>query len=296
MNGTRGHTIGNPHLDKKGADLDRQRFQMLSDIALELSGKTVFPTSFDSVMRLRRALEDEGISLKNAVALIAVDPLVSARVVALANSTFYNRAGEEIRDLQRAVERIGIVAVRTAALAISMKQLLLARNVVAFQEQANRLWAHSLRSASAAYVVAKRLTKINPDEAMLVGMIHDIGGFYMIYRAAQYEELVLRPDTTKYLVIRWHESIGHSLALALGLPTKIADALLDHDQPRPIPQPPKSLADVVYLGNLLAGGTFEWLDEPNRLADTEIEKLESLAQSLNEEIALHEASVKTAMV
>lgn len=295
MKDTSGKTIDNPHLDKTGADLDRQRFQMLRDIALELSDKTVFPTSFDSIMRVRRALEDEGISLEKALVLIAHDPLISVRIVALANSAFYNRTGDEIRSLQRAVERIGVAAVRSAALAIAMKQLLLARHVVAFQKQANSLWKHSLRSASAAYVIAKRLTKIDPDEAMLAGMVHDIGGFYMIYRAAQYEELVLRPDTTKYLVIRWHESVGHSLAIALGLPTKVADALIDHDQPRPIPQPPKTLADVVYLSNLLAGGVFEWLDEPSRLPATEIDKLEALAQSLNEEITVHEESLKTAM-
>jgi HD-like signal output (HDOD) protein len=296
MDDSHGQTIDNPHIDKTGAELDRQRFQMLRDIALELSGKTVFPPGFDSVMRLRRAIEEKGLGLEKAVALIAGDPLVTPCVLTLANSAVYKRAGEDVRDLHQAVERIGIAVVRSVALAIAMKQLLLARDVPGFQQQARRLWAHSLRSASVAYVIAKRLTKINPDEAMLAGLIHDIGAFYMIYRAAQYEELVLRPDTAKYLVIRWHESVGHSLALALGLPARIADALLDHDQPRPVPQPPKTLADVVYLGNLLAGGKFEWLDEPNRLGDNEVEKLESIARSLNEEIALHEASFKTTLM
>lgn len=283
--------IDNPHIDKQGAALDRQRFQMLEDIARELSGDVVFPTSFDIVMRLRKALQDPDISREQIVALITLDPLLSARILALANSAFYNPGGAPIRDLPRAIDRLGLQAVRTTALAIAMKQLLLARGVVASQEQADRLWQHSLRSASAAYVVARRLTRINPDEALLAGMVHDIGAFYMIYRASQYEELVLRPETTRYLVIRWHESVGHSLAISLGLPEAIADAMRDHDQPRLLPDPPRNLADVVYLSNLLAGGLFEWLDVPSDTAASEQAKLQVLAETLGEEIDAHGASL-----
>jgi HD-like signal output (HDOD) protein len=287
-------TLINPHIDKSGAELDRQRFQMLEDIARELSGDVVFPTSFDVILRLRKDLQDPEISLRKITSLITLEPLLSARVVALANSAFYNPGSSPVRDLQRAVERIGLQAVRTTSLAIAMKQLLLARDVVSSQVQADRLWQHSLRSASAAYVLAKNLTRINPDEALVAGMIHDIGAFYMIHRASQYEELVLRPESTKYLVIRWHESVGHALAIALGLPEQIADAMLDHDQPRPTPEPPRTLVDIVYLSNLLAGGKFEWLDIPPETAASEMEKIQVYTDDFGEEIDAHEASIRAA--
>ena len=137
------------------------------------------------------------------------------------------------------------------------------------------------------------MTRINPEEAMLAGMVHDIGAFYMIHRAAQYEELVLRPDTTKYLIIRWHESIGHSLAVALGLPAEIAEAMIDHDQPRPIPDTPRTFADVVYIANLLAGGRFEWLDISPDIVEAETLKLNAISERLKNEIDAHEASLKT---
>ena len=286
--------IDNPHIDKKGAELDRQRFKMLEDIARELSGDVVFPTSFDTVMRLRKALQDPDLSMAKLASVITVEPLISARLLALANSVAYNPAGNEVRDLQRAIERLGLQVVRTASLGIAMRQLIMARSVVGFQLQSDNLWKHSLRSASAAYVVAKRLTRHNPEEALLAGMVHDIGAFYMIYRAAQYDELVLRPDTTKYLIIRWHESIGHSLIVALGLPEALAEAMIDHDQPRSLPDTPKTLADIVYLANLLAGGSFEWLDIPNAMLPDDQAKLRALAEQLKEEIDAHEATLKAA--
>ena len=63
--------------------------------------------------------------------------------------------------------------------------------------------------------------RINPDQAFLAGLVHDLGAFYMLYRAAQYEELRMRPDTVKYLMLQWHEGIGVSLLNALGLPEEI---------------------------------------------------------------------------
>lgn len=295
MNTPAAPSLDNPNIDKQGAALDRQRFKMLEDIARELNDDTVFPTSFDTVMRLRKALQDPDIGLDKLASLITLDPLVSARLIALANSVAYNPGGNTVRDLHRAIERLGLQIVRSSSLAIAMKQLILARSVVDFQEQAERLWSHSLRSASAAYVVAKRLTRISPDEALLAGIVHDIGAFYMIYRASLYEELLLRPETTKYLILRWHESIGHSLIIALGLSPELADAMADHDQPRPIPAPPKNLTDVVFLANLLAGGNFEWLDVPNDMDAAEKEKLAALKLELGEEIDAHEASLKAVL-
>lgn len=45
---------------------------------------------------------------------------------------------------------------------------------------------------------------------------------------------------------------------ALGLPEHIIEATRDHDQPRPAVDVPRSLSDVVYVANLLAGGAEEW--------------------------------------
>ena len=79
-------------------------------------------------------------------------------------------------------------------MAIAMKQMLMSRSMVDFDELTRKLWEHSLHSAAAAYVLAKRMTRINPDEAKLAGVVHDLGAFYMLYRALQYPELRKRPE------------------------------------------------------------------------------------------------------
>lgn len=245
--------------DKVGEALKAQRFHMLEDIAKELAGEVVFPTYFDAAFRLRDALQDPDISIAQIADLVRIEPLVAAKLLHLANSALYCQSGMPAKDLQAAITRLGLNIVRTTALAIAMNQLLRAKAILPFKDQARMLWEHSLQAAVAARLIARRETRINPEEAMLAGLVHDLGAFYMLYRVTQYPELCARPETVKYLIVQWHESIGVSVLQALGMPTEIVEASIDHDQPRALPSPLRTLADVLHAANTLAGEHFEYI-------------------------------------
>lgn len=255
--------------DKKGDALKSQRFQMLADIAKELSGEVVFPTYFDAVLRLRKILNDPEQSIANIAHAVSVEPLISAKLLHLANSVAFNPGAQPLVDLKSAITRLGLNAVRTTAMSIVMAQLMRAKGMAEFSSLTHSLWDHSINSAAAASVLARRMSRLNPDEAMLAGLIHDLGAFYMLYRATQYEELRHRPDTVKYLIVQWHESIGVSLLNALGLPDEIVEATIDHDHMRPTPTTIRNLSDIIYVANMLSGGHFEWLmqDQPEMPAE-----------------------------
>lgn len=270
--------------DKIGDALKAQRFQMLEDIANELAGEVVFPTYFDAVLRLRKVLQDPSQSLSSIAATVSLEPLISAKLLRLANSVAFNPSGNEVVDLQAAIARLGINTVRSASLAIVMVQLLRAKGMANFSELTHTLWEHSVKTAAAARVIARQLSRVNPEEAMLAGLVHDLGAFYMLYRATHYEELRNRPDTVKHLIMQWHESIGVSLLNALGLPEDIVNATADHDRPRPAPNPIRTLTDVVYVANMMTGGHFEWLLQDQPAADNDMEVLETLYGGLRPEI------------
>lgn len=260
------------NLDKKGDALKAHRFRMLEDIAKELSGDVVFPTYFDAVLRLRKVLQDPDQSISGIAAAVLIEPLISAKLLHLANSVAFNPEGREVVDLKSAISRLGINSIRTAAMSIVMNQLMRAKGMADFSQFTHALWDHSIKTAAAARIIAKKLTRINAEEAMLAGLLHDLGAFYMLYRATQYEELRHRPDSVKYLIIQWHESVGISLLKALGIPDEIIDATADHDCVRPTPLPIRSLSDIVYVANMLAGGRFEWLmqEQPDGSTDLKV--------------------------
>jgi putative nucleotidyltransferase with HDIG domain len=287
------HTSQND--DKTGDALKAQRFQMLEDIANELAGEVVFPTYFDAVLRLRKVLHDPDQPLSAIAGAVAVEPLISAKLLHLANSAAFNPAGHEVVDLQSAIARLGVNAVRSTAMAIVMTQLLRAKGMAEYSHLTEMLWDHSIRTAAGARVIARRMTRINPEEAMLAGLIHDLGAFYMLYRATQYEELRNRPDSVKYLIIQWHESIGVSLLGALGLPEEIIKATEDHDRLRPPPSPPRTLTDVVYVANMLAGGHFEWTMQDNPMNPEDQEALDNAYAELKPEIEAQLADMRNCL-
>ena len=106
----------------------------------------------------------------------------------------------------------------------------------------------------------------------------------MLYRAVQYPELRVNPDAVKQLIFEWHESIGVTLLNVLGIPEEIVEATIDHDQPREMPSSVQTLADIVYIGNILAGAHSEWLGQELNPANALVELVRQTFAELMPEI------------
>lgn len=233
-------------------------FRILQDIARDLSGDVNFPTCMDAAILVRNTLRDPYASLNRVVQVISIEPLISSKLLKLANSVAFNPSGHSISELEPAISRLGFEAVRTTSLAVAMDQMLKSRNLSEFDDISRHAWEHSLRTAAIARVLARRIGRINPDEAMLAGLVHDIGIFYLLYRAAEYPEYRQDHAAIVELITGWHESIGESLLHILGLPEQITNAVRDHDRLQNV-ENPCSIRDVLYFANLLAGWDSDWL-------------------------------------
>jgi HD-like signal output (HDOD) protein len=288
--------------DKIGEDLVAQRFRMLADIAGELnSGDVLFPTCFDTVLRLRKELQNPDVTLPHIAQMVQLEPLIAAKLVRLANSVTYAPHGQAVRDLPSAINRLGLNVVRTTAMAVAMGEILHAKELVGFSRLTRGLWEHSIYSAAATRLLAHTFSRarsegrIRSEEALLAGLVHDLGAFYMLYRAVQYPELRERPDTLKYLIAQWHEAIGVTLLETLMLPQEIAQAAADHDHPRPIPDDPRTLADVVYIGNCLAGGICAWLGLGDETQEEEVRFFREKYAGLLPEIEADASEMQSAL-
>ena len=243
-------------------------FRILEDIARDLSGDINFPTCMDAAILVRNTLKDPFADLGRVAQVIGIEPLISSKLLRLANSVRYNPAGTAINQLSVAVSRLGFEVVRTVSLAVAMDQMLKSRNLAVFDRIAHAFWEHSIQVAAIARVLVRRVGRISPDEAMLAGLVHDIGIFYLLYRAAEYPEYRSNQAAVFELLRGWHESIGESLLYILGLPEHVVEAVREHDQFSAI-QSPTTLADVLYLANLLAGLDPEWQEIDGDPADAE---------------------------
>lgn len=226
-------------------------FRILEDIARDLSGEISFPICMDAAILVRNTLKDPLANLARVVQVVGMEPLISSKLLRLANSISYNPSGKAITELSTAIARLGFDVVRTTSLAVAMDQMLKSRNLANYDTIAQSFWEHSVQASAIARVLARHLGQINQDEAMLAGLVHDIGIFYLLYRAAEYPEYRRDLAATFDLLHGWHESIGESLLHILGLPESITKAVRDHHQLMNI-ETPRSVRDVLYFSNLLA--------------------------------------------
>lgn len=241
-------------------------FRILEDIARDLSGDVNFPTCLDAAILVRNTLKDPFADLDKVVQAVGVEPLISSKLLRLANSVNYNPSGRPISELAGAISRLGFEAVRTTSLAVAMDQMLKSRHLSAYAGIARQAWEHSVEVAAIARVLARRLGRISPDEAMLAGLVHDIGIFYLLYRASDSPEYRHDEAAILELLAGWHEEIGESLLHILGLPERITGAVRDHERLHNV-ETPCTVRDVLYFANLLASSDPTWL--PIEISPTE---------------------------
>lgn len=235
-------------------------FKILEDIARDLSGKEIsFPTFLDITLKVRNALKDPNLSVDQLAKLVIADPLLSAKIIRIANSTALNPYGREVADVKTAITRAGMETVRTVSFSVAIEQLTQSRPMIPLGYLTRSLWDHSAHVAALARVIAKKFTAVNPDQAMFAGLVHDLGVFYLLSRAANFPELVNDKLELHALLVDWHENIGHALLSAMEQPEPILEAVREHDVDHPIGAITK-LSEVLYVANKIANTLSGWRD------------------------------------
>ncbi|MCE5182230.1 MAG: HDOD domain-containing protein [Betaproteobacteria bacterium] len=229
-------------------------FEFIEGLAKELSAKNlVFPTSLNVTMSIRSALSDPDSSAEKVAHIVGAEPVLSAQLLRLANSVAINMGNKKITDLHTAITRLGYALVRNVAISVGMRQLTEADPHYAAHPRINGLWKHSILVAALAFVLAKKKTRLSPDEAMLAGMLHDIGKFYILYRAKNYPDLFADESALDEIIWQWHAEISQVILESWEIPEEIAIAardheFLDHNHGHP---GPADLTDVVMVANIL---------------------------------------------
>lgn len=224
------------------------------------SGDLVFPTHAEVGLRIKRALDDPDCSIEQAAKLIQAEPLLAARVVAVANSVAYNRSGREITDVRQAVSRLGFRTLRSLTMSVLVKQMSGQPTDPAQKALALKLWEHTAHVAALCHVIARRVTHQDPDTALFAGILHEVAGFYLISRAKNSPEL-LTGDLSD-----WQDNgeceIGRALLRMLEVPDPVAHAIEDYWQGY-LAMPPTSLGDTLLLAEELApvGSPLYWSPE-----------------------------------
>jgi HD-like signal output (HDOD) protein len=226
-------------------------FDFIRSLAGELSGGHVDLPSFPEIaLQIRRILSEPNTRMEQIVRVVGSEPALAARLVRIANSAAINRSGRNVTDLPTAIARIGHNMVRSASISFSMNQIRKGNKLANLAPHLNDLWERSTYVAAYAYVLAKTCTRVNPDEAMLTGMMHGIGKLYILTRATDHPELFASESVLNDIINDWYPSIGKAILENWKFSETMARAVGQEDFSRPDLDAP-DLTDVVGVAILM---------------------------------------------
>jgi len=216
-------------------------------------GALVFPASADVALQVQRALDDPDCSIDQAARLVKTEPLLAARVVAMANSAAYNSSGRESTDIKQAVSRLGFRTLRSLANAVIVRQMAGGPSDPAHRAMARQLWEHSAHVAALAHVLARRVTHLDAETALFAGILHEIGGFYLLSRAQEFPGLFEgdRNDLAAAWCGESEAMVGRAVLKILGVPHS-TQQVLEYYWDGYLALPPVSMGDTLLLADELA--------------------------------------------
>ena len=123
-------------------------------------------------VNLRKAMEKD-IGIAEAVEIIQLDPVISAKLVEVANCPLY-LTKNPAKTCIDAVNRIGLHAAKNLVTTLSIKQIFQSKNPF-IKKLMEQVWKQSIYISSISFILASEAKHLNADEALLAGLICDIG-------------------------------------------------------------------------------------------------------------------------
>lgn len=194
------------------------------------------------VMRMLDACDDNA-DYQDLGDIIGNDTALTARVLALANSSFFRR-GQPVKSLHQALLRLGVENLRTLVITASLRQFLLKLGGDQWQ-QLRDFWRHSLTTALVARALAHLTRYGNPDEAFLIGMLHNVGELVLLRDSSQGDAATAQTETNPVNTA----ATGAAMAQDWGLSPLAIDAI------RYQHLPPEDIRDTPHLVKLISLST-----------------------------------------
>ena len=223
-------------------------------------------------------VEGADTGAKDLQRIISNDPALTARILRVANSSYYC-CGMDVNTLSEAVVILGFNTLRSLVVAASVRSLYVQKPVrgadsgkgtARFKSRQKSLWEHSVACAAISRTIAKKTGLEKPETAFVTGLLHDIGRLVICRQMPEeYErwlsqkEAVLdgsagRSDSPGAAVLESecdvfsfdHCQVGAAVAGKWRLSRDMVEVISNHHSDENDP-PPSQLAAIVDFSNLI---------------------------------------------
>ena len=183
-----------------------------------------------SLYQILKAVDKDDFSPQKLAEIIKTDPALTARILSLANSTFYQRFARTTT-VNQAVSVLGVSTVKCLALSTTvLKPELIEKNSGLNPKE---FFTYVLLNAATAECLARELKLKASEEMFIIGLLNDIGLIFLVHHyPAEYRRVLslkgkadsLRSAEVEILGID-HYEISHLLARKWHLPEEMANSI-----------------------------------------------------------------------
>lgn len=166
----------------------------------------VLPSLPEVVLKVRNAVECENSTAETVANALSQDVSLSARLIQVVNSPLY-RTLNPIDDLQTAVTRLGVVLVRDLVMNLAIKQMFQSTSAV-LAKKFRTVWNTSIDVAAICHMMARSMSDISREQALLAGLVHNIGALPILMLAENDDDLFHDDTALNAVVDELQGSVG----------------------------------------------------------------------------------------
>jgi HD-like signal output (HDOD) protein len=209
----------------------------------------VLPTLPDIAIKIQNLIDDPNGTAEQIVKALAGDPVISAQLIKAANSAAYadKRPVENVRG---AVSRLGYRQLRNLVMMLTMNKMFYAKNPT-LNKYMKASWQHSREVAAMSYVLALRQPHLSPDQAMLAGLVHEIGILPLCLHI-ETSQMQISENALEELFQKCGSTIGTKLLQKWNFPNDLIGVIGEHEklERNSICMPLPDYADIISIANL----------------------------------------------
>jgi putative nucleotidyltransferase with HDIG domain len=241
--------------------------ELLEEVATD---KLVLPSLPEIALKVRDTLEDPDVTSAKLAKVIITDAALTARLIQIANSPLV-RGSREIDSVETAIVRMGNTMVKNAVNGLIVQQIF--QPTTELSDKKMRLfWQHSSQVAAICHAMAG-FARLKPDQALLAGLVHDIGALPVIKRAEDIPELVNNEELLDTIIRQSHPQIGKAMLTKWEFPPALAEAAAEHENLSRTHEGAADYTDLVTVANLQS-----YVGEDHYLASVEWAKVPAFAK------------------
>ncbi|ASP39189.1 histidine kinase [Bacterioplanes sanyensis] len=194
--------------------------QVKDDIVAQIKNdELILPTLPEVALRVREIAEDADANISDLTKVIGQDPALAARIIKVTNSPLI-RVSSQITDLATAISRLGINFTSNLAIGLAMEQMFQAThdNV---DKRMRACWSRAMEIAASAQVLAKHFTRLHADQAMLAGLVHQIGMLPILSYAENHDGLLSDSYSLDMVLEKLHPALGSYILKSWEFPEEL---------------------------------------------------------------------------